>query len=76
MSSIKKEYISCSKGGFVGIFSHERKLYLITFGSILSYSAYMWLLKICPAKEVAIHTYVNPFIAVILSIFMGKGNVS
>lgn len=51
-------------------------LYLITFGSILAYSAYVWLLKIRPATEVATHAYVNPFIAVVLGVFWGKENVS
>lgn len=49
--------------------------YLITFGSILAYSAYVWLLKIRPATEVATHAYVNPFIAVILGVSLGKENV-
>lgn len=51
-------------------------LYLITFGSILAYSAYVWLLKKRPATEVATHAYVNPFIAVVLGVFLGKENVS
>lgn len=51
-------------------------LYLITCGSILAYSAYVWLLKIRPATEVATHAYVNPFIAVVLGVFLGKENVS
>lgn len=41
-------------------------LYLITFGSLLAYSAYVWLLKVRPATEVATHAYVNPVVAVII----------
>lgn len=41
-------------------------LYLITFGSLLAYSAYIWLLKVRPATEVATHAYVNPVVAVII----------
>lgn len=41
-------------------------LYLITFGSLLAYSAYVWLLKVRPATEVATHAYVNPVVAVVI----------
>ncbi len=40
--------------------------YLITFGSLLAYSAYVWLLKVRPAAEVATHAYVNPVVAVVI----------
>ena len=41
-------------------------LYLIVFGSLFAYSAYVWLLKVRPATEVATHAYVNPVVAVII----------
>ena len=50
--------------------------YLITFGSILAYSAYIWLLKIRPATEVATHAYVNPFVAVFLGVMLGCEDVT
>lgn len=50
--------------------------YLITFGSLLTYSAYVWLLKVRPAMEVGTHAYVNPFIAVLLGVFIGNEQVS
>ncbi|MGH7495935.1 MAG: EamA family transporter [bacterium] len=40
--------------------------YLIIFGSIVSFTAYVWLLGKTSATRVATHTYVNPVIAVIL----------
>ena len=40
--------------------------YLIVFGSLLAYSAYVWLLKVRPATEVATHAYVNPIVAIII----------
>lgn len=47
--------------------------YLVAFGSILAYSAYVWLLKVRPAAEVGTHAYVNPFVAVFLgSVFGGE----
>lgn len=50
--------------------------YLVVFGSILAYSAYVWLLKVRPATEVATHAYVNPFVAVFLGMSLGKENVT
>src|SRR6185369_4381940 len=41
-------------------------LYLITFGSIVAYTAYMWLLDRCSPTLIATHTYVNPIVAVFL----------
>ncbi len=41
-------------------------LYLIVFGSIVAFSAYMWLLERCSPTLIATHTYVNPVVAVIL----------
>jgi drug/metabolite transporter (DMT)-like permease len=40
--------------------------YLITFGSIVAFTAYTWLLQRCPPALVATHTYVNPIVAVLL----------
>lgn len=51
-------------------------VYLIIFGSIMAYSAYIWLLKVRPATEVATHAYVNPFVAVFLGMTFGKENVT
>jgi drug/metabolite transporter (DMT)-like permease len=50
--------------------------YLVFFGSILAYSAYIWLLRIRPATEVGTHAYVNPFIAVFLGKTLGDEQVS
>jgi len=50
--------------------------YLIIFGSIFAYSAYVWLLKVRPATEVGTHAYVNPFIAVLIGVTLGKEHVS
>ncbi len=50
--------------------------YLIAFGSIMAYSAYIWLLKVRPATEVATHAYVNPFVAVFIGVTLGKEYVT
>ena len=51
-------------------------IYLITFGSILAYSSYIWLLKVRPASEVSTHAYVNPVIAVLFGTMLGNENVT
>jgi drug/metabolite transporter (DMT)-like permease len=40
--------------------------YLIVFGSIVTFTAYVWLLTVTTATKIATHTYVNPVIAVLL----------
>lgn len=44
-------------------------IYLITFGSILAFSCYLWLIQIRPATEVSTYAYINPIVAVALSYF-------
>lgn len=41
-------------------------LYLIIFGSVIAFSAYIWLLGHTSATRISTHTYVNPIIAVFL----------
>lgn len=45
-------------------------LYLIVAGSLLAYTAYVWLLTRMPATRVASHAYVNPIVAVALGYFV------
>jgi drug/metabolite transporter (DMT)-like permease len=40
--------------------------YLVTFGSLVAYSAYTWLLTHAPVSKVATYAFVNPVVAVIL----------
>jgi drug/metabolite transporter (DMT)-like permease len=40
--------------------------YLISFGSVVAFTAYTWLLQRCPPTLVATHTYANPVVAVFL----------
>ncbi len=41
-------------------------LYLITFGSIIAYTAYVWLLSVVNATVVSTYAFVNPVVAVFL----------
>jgi drug/metabolite transporter (DMT)-like permease len=40
--------------------------YLVTFGSLLAFTAYAWLLQNAPVSKVSTYAYVNPVIAVFL----------
>jgi drug/metabolite transporter (DMT)-like permease len=41
-------------------------LYLIVFGSLVAFTAYIWLLKVAPPARVSTYAYVNPVVAVLL----------
>jgi drug/metabolite transporter (DMT)-like permease len=45
-------------------------LYLIVGGSLLGFTAYVWLLTRMPATRVASHAYVNPLVALALGYFV------
>ena len=46
-------------------------LYLITFGSLIGFSTYMWLLKVASPAAVGTYAYVNPLVAVLLGVALG-----
>ncbi len=50
--------------------------YLIVFGSIAAFSAYVWLLSVKPATQVSTHSYINPVIAVLLGVLFGGESFS
>jgi drug/metabolite transporter (DMT)-like permease len=63
--------------GFTGEFQHTHWAsissrsffglgYLITFGSVVAFTAYTWLLQRVPPALVATHTYANPVVALLL----------
>ena len=41
-------------------------IYLVTFGSVVGYTAYVWLLDNAPIGKVATYAYVNPVVAIAL----------
>jgi drug/metabolite transporter (DMT)-like permease len=44
--------------------------YLITGGSLLGYSAFVYLIEHVPVAKVSSYAYVNPVVAVLLGIFL------
>ena len=61
---------------FVSMSTWLSLAYLIIFGSLMAYTAYVWLLKVRPASEVATHAYVNPVVAVVLGAGLGGERVT
>lgn len=51
-------------------------MYLIIFGSLIGYLAYMWLLNVRPASLVGTYAYVNPVVAVFLGWAFAKETIS
>jgi drug/metabolite transporter (DMT)-like permease len=48
-------------------------IYLVTFGSIVGYTAYVWLLANAPLGLVSTYAYVNPVVAIALGVlFRGE----
>lgn len=46
-------------------------LYLVLIGSLVGFTAYVWLLTVVPAQRVATYAYVNPVVAVLLGWAIG-----
>ncbi len=46
-------------------------IYLITFGSLVGYTSFLWLMRVEPANRVATHAFVNPIVAVLLGWLIG-----
>jgi drug/metabolite transporter (DMT)-like permease len=40
--------------------------YLVLVGSVLAFTAYVWLLQHAPISQVSTYAYVNPIVAVLL----------
>ena len=51
-------------------------VYLITFGSLLAYSSYTWLLQNAPISKVSTYAYVNPVVAIILGFLLNDESIS
>jgi len=54
----------------VNLASVGSQAYLITGGSLLGYTAFIYLLEHVPVAKVASYAYVNPVVAVLLGIFL------
>jgi drug/metabolite transporter (DMT)-like permease len=47
-------------------------LYLMIAGALVGFTAYVWLLGVCPPSKVATYAFVNPLIAVALGCTLGN----
>jgi len=63
--------------GSVSIRSGAGLAYLISFGSILGLTAYVWLLQNAPISKVSTYAYVNPVVAILLgALLLGESITS
>lgn len=46
--------------------------YLMTFGALVGFTAYVWLLGVCAPSKVSTYAFVNPVIAVLLGCTLGN----
>ncbi|HQW85626.1 MAG TPA: EamA family transporter [Flavobacteriales bacterium] len=46
--------------------------YLVVLGSLVGFSAYVWLLTVRPAAQVSTYAYVNPVVAVLFGVLLGE----
>jgi drug/metabolite transporter (DMT)-like permease len=51
-------------------------LYLVAVGSLLGFTAYIWLLRVVSTSRVATYGYVNPVVAVFLGYALGGESIS
>ncbi|MCX6066190.1 MAG: EamA family transporter [Chloroflexi bacterium] len=51
-------------------------LYLITFGSLIGFTSYAWLLRNAPVSLVSTYAYVNPIVAVLLGNLFAQEKLS
>ncbi|HEX2616760.1 MAG TPA: EamA family transporter [Flavobacteriales bacterium] len=50
--------------------------YLMLFGSIVAFTAYVWLLSVRPATQVSTYAYVNPVVAVLLGASLAHEHIT
>ena len=50
----------------ITLLSHLAMVYLVFFGSLLAYSAYVWLMRVSTPAKVGTYAFFNPLVAVLL----------
>ncbi len=50
--------------------------YLVVFGSLIGFTAFLWLLKVDRASRVITHTFVNPVVAIFLGWSLGNETIT
>jgi drug/metabolite transporter (DMT)-like permease len=50
--------------------------YLIIFGSLLTFTAYVWLLQVCSPALVSTHSYINPVVAIFCGWALGGESIT
>ena len=62
--------------GSITLTSWLSLVYLIIMGSLVAYSAYVWLLQVRTATQVSTYAYVNPVVAVLLGVVFANEHMT
>ena len=65
VAAVTGEFGEVDPGGF-STKSVAGFIWLVTAGSLVAYTAYVWLLKNAPISKVSTYAYVNPVVAIFL----------
>ena len=60
------DFAARAGGAPISLISIAGWLYLVVFGSIVAFTAYVWLLQVSTPARVSTYAYVNPVVAVLL----------
>jgi drug/metabolite transporter (DMT)-like permease len=61
--AITGKYVNLAKASRVSLLALS---YLVVFGSLLAYSAYVFVISKLPPTQVSIYAYINPIVAVLI----------
>ena len=51
-------------------------LYLVVFGSLITYLCYIWLLQVKPPAQASSYVYVNPIVAILFGALIGRETIT
>ena len=67
---VEVQWISIPNSAWIAL------IYLIVFGSMVAYLAFIWLLSVKPPALVSTHTYINPVVAVVFGWLVARQFIS
>jgi drug/metabolite transporter (DMT)-like permease len=66
LALVHGDFSTLARGPPTSLLSIAGWLYLVVFGSIVAFTAYVWLLRVSTPARVSTYAYVNPVVAVLL----------
>jgi drug/metabolite transporter (DMT)-like permease len=72
-SGVSGEWVSVARPTAISV---AALAYLVVFGSVIAFTAYVWLMRVVPASIVSTHAYVNPLAAVAIGAAVGGERIA